>query len=227
MHARRMKPGVWGVLASAALASSAHAQGPAPEVRVGLGVRASSTSDSSNHEVFDDTSSFRLAADALVGVRFDKLVVGAHGGIAMPLTISSVDYFNGGETLPETTSKIYPVDLGLGAELDTQGPIWFSGWIGATVAFAHASSSAVFLNNIDAYGQVPAVSWRYSTTSLGFGVGVGYDLVRNEYGRVAAVLGMDRQGIGPAPLRDNTGRTGKDSTALSTTALTLGLAYAY
>lgn len=211
----------------ACLARTSHAEDPKLEGRLGVGIRTSSTSDSSYAEIFDDTSGLRVAAEALVGVRLGSFVVGVHGGIATPLTLGSVEYFNGGETLPETTSKIYPVDLGLGVELDTHGAIWFSGWIGATVAFAHATSSAVFLNNIDAYGQVPAASWRYRTTSLGFGVGVGYDLARNEHGRVAVVIGMDHQGIGPAPLRDNTGRTGRDSTALSTTSLTLGVAYAY
>jgi len=209
------------------LARTAHADGSKLEGRLGLGVRTSSTSDSSYSEVFDDTSSIRFAADALVGVRFGSLVVGVHGGIATPMKFDSAEYFGSGEVLPEANSTIYPFDLGLGAELDTSSKFWFTGWIGATVAFAHASSPAVFLNNIDSYGQVPAVSWRYSTTSLGFGVGAGYDLSKNEYGRVALVLGVDSQGIGPIPVRDNAGRTGKDSSALRTTSLTLGVAYAY
>jgi len=211
----------------ACLARSAHADGPTLDARVDLGVRTSSTDRSGYAEVFDDTSSIRFAADALVGVRLGSVVVGAHGGVATPLTLDSVQYFGEAEVLPGTTSKIYPVDLGLGAELDTHHGVWFSGWIGATFAVAHASSPAVFLNNIDAYGQVPAVAWRYSTTSLGFGVAVGYELVRNEYGRVSGVLGIDSQGIGPAPLRNNRGAIGKDSTDLTTTSLTLGVAYAY
>ncbi|HEY6032916.1 MAG TPA: hypothetical protein VIV58_01620 [Kofleriaceae bacterium] len=222
-----MKPGPWGVLVCAALVGTAHGQGPKLEGRLGLGVRTSSTSESHYSEVFDDTSSVRLAAAALVGVRLGPVVVGVHGGVATPLKFDSVEYFGEAEVLPGTTSTIYPLDLGLGAELDTHHGLSFSGWIGATFAFAHAKSPAVFLNNIDSYGQVPAVAWRYSTTSLGFGAAVGYDLVRNEYGRVAGVLGIDVQGIGAVPLRNNMGAIGRDSTALTTTSLTLGVAYSY
>ena len=71
----------------------------------------------------------------------------------------------------------------------------FSGWVGATVAFAHASSPAQFINNIGAYGDVPGVSWRYSTTSLGLGGAVGYDITKNEYGGIAVMLALDSEGI--------------------------------
>jgi len=226
MHARRMKPGVWGVLASAALASSAHADGPKLEARLGLGVRTSSN-NSSGDNIYDETSSLRLAAEGLVGVRFGPLVVGLHGGVATPFRFSSVNYFGSGETVPVTDANIYPVDYGLGVELDTRSKVWFSGWIGATTAFTHAHSPAAMVSNIDYFGSVPEASWRYSTTSLGFGVAVDYNIVDNENGRVAAVLGVDYEGIGSVPVRDNYGHTGREYFSMTTTSLTLGVAYTY
>jgi hypothetical protein len=208
------------------LGSVAHADGPSLEGRLAAGLRTSWT-DSGEYETFDDTSTPRLAAQGLLGVRIGSLVVGLHGGFATPLTFDSVEYFGEAETLPGTTSKIYPIDLGLGIEDDWQYGIWLSGWVGATLAFAHATSPAQFINNIGAYGQVPAVSWRYSTTSVGLGLAVGYDISKNEYGRVAVMLGLDTEGIGPIPLRDHTGVVRKPDATQRTTSLTLGLAYAY
>ena len=223
-----MNLGLYLAGAITAIASVAHAEGPSLEGRLAVGLRTSSTDvASAYYENFDDTSSARLAAEGLLGVRIGSLVVGLHGGIATPLTFDSVEYFGEAETLPGTTSKIYPINLGLGAELDTRSAFWLSGWVGATVAFAHATSPAVFLNNIDSYGQVPAIAWRYSTTSLGLGFAVGYDISKNEYGRIAVMLGLDSEGIGPIPLRDHGGAVLHTTETERTTSLTLGLAYAY
>jgi hypothetical protein len=222
-----VKVGVYLVVVITGFASVAHAEDPSFAGRLAAGLRTSSTNDSGYYETFDDTSTPRYAAEGLFGVRIGSLVVGVHGGVATPMSFDSVEYFGEGETLPGTTSKIYPIDLGLGVEDDWRYGIWLSGWVGATVAFAHASSPAQFINNIGAYGQVPAISWRYRTTSLGLGLAVGYDITKNEYGRVAVMLGLDSQGIGPISLRDHTGQVLTPEGTQRTTSLTFGLAYAY
>lgn len=222
-----MKVGVCLPVVIMGLASVAHAEGPSFAGRLALGPRTSWMVVPSD-TTFDDTSNPRFAADGLVGVRFGSLVVGLHGGIATPLTFYSDEYFAEAETLPETKSKIYPIDLGLGVQLDWQYGIWFSGWVGATVAFAHASSPAQFINNIGAYGDVPGVSWRYSTTSLGLGGAIGYDFTKNEYGGIAVMLALDSEGIGAIPLRDHTGMIVRQQDATErTTSLTFALAYNY
>ncbi|HET9990073.1 MAG TPA: hypothetical protein VFQ65_16195 [Kofleriaceae bacterium] len=217
----------WLVLGITCIAGIARADAPSIEGRIAIGVRTSSTSESNHDPIYDDTSSVRVAAEGLVGVRFGRAVVGLHGGIATPLRFSSSPQYDSGEVVAETTSAIYPLDLGLGVQVDVGGGFWVSAWVGATLAFAHASSAAQHISAIDFTGDIPATSWSYQTTSLGFGAAVGYDIVRTESGRFSGVVGLDRQGIGPIPIRSNAGGTGTDPDSLSTTSITLGVAYAY
>jgi hypothetical protein len=132
-----------------------------------------------------------------------------------------------GEIEPDTVSTIYPLDLGIAAKLDTTAGVWVSAWLGATVAFTDASSPAAMLNNIDFFGAVPAASWSYHTTSLGWGAALGYDLIRTKHGRFAPVVAVESQRIGAIPFRDNYGEISKDDESFSCSSITLGVAYAY
>jgi len=209
------------------VAGIAHADAPKIEAQVELGLRSSSTSDSHYILVYDDSSSVRAAVDGLVGVRFGPVVVGLHAGITTPLRFyGSVDG-DSGEIEPYTYSTIYPLDLGVAAQLDTAAGVWVSAWLGATVAFTHASSPAMMLNNIDFFGDVPAASWSSHTTSLGWGASLGYDIVRTKHGRFAAVVGVEFQGIGTIPYRDNYGAIAQPFESFSCDSITLGVAYTY
>jgi hypothetical protein len=204
----------------------AHAEAPQLEVQVALGLRNSSTTESHQHYVVDETSSVRVAADGLLGFRFGRFLVGLRAGLATPLRFYSSS-FNSGEIEADTESAISPLDLGLAGQFDILGGLWFSGWLGTTVAFAHANSPAKFINAIDFFGPIPDASWRYHTTNFGWGVALGYDVVQNKHGRLAAVAGVEFQGIGTIPYRYNTGAISAESETFSSSSVTLGVAYAF
>ncbi len=214
------------IACTAYIGRSAHADAPELEAQVALGLRSSSTTESHYHYVVDETSSVRVAVDGLLGFRFGRFLVGLHAGIATPLRFYSSS-FNSGEIEADTESAIYPLDLGLAGQFDILAGAWFSGWLGATVAFAHANSPAKFINAIDFFGPIPAASWRYHTTNFGWGVALGYDIVRNKHGRLAAVVGVEFQGIGTVPHRYNSGAISAESETFSSSSVTLGIAYAY
>jgi len=95
------------------------------------------------------------------------------------------------------------------------------------MAFASASSPAQHISAIDYTGDIPAASWSYSSTSLGFGASAGYDFVRSSYGRFGAVIALESQSVGTIPERTNMGGTGSEPQALRSTAFTFGVAYSY
>ena len=95
------------------------------------------------------------------------------------------------------------------------------------MAFTQATSPATHINAIDFTGDIPAASWSDHTTSLGYGAALGYDIVRNEHGRFAAVVAIESQGIGAIPVRANNGATSTEPEALTCLSITLGVAYAY
>jgi hypothetical protein len=221
-----MKVSLWLVPVITSLSSASRADLPPIEGRIALGVRASSTSDTHYDFVVDDSSSVRLAADGMIGLRFGRIVVGLHAGIATPLRFSSSPEFDSGEVVASTNSTIYPLDLGLGAQLDAGGGVWVSAWLGATASFTHADSPAAHISAIDFTGDIPAASWSDQSLSLGYGAAVGYDIVRNDYGRFAAVVAVESQGIGSIPVRSNAGGTGTEGESLTCRSITLGVAYA-
>jgi hypothetical protein len=197
------------------------------EARLGVGARTSSTTESMYDMVYDDTSSVRLGADALVGIRYDRFVIGLHGGISTPLKFSASPLADSGETVAHTDSTIYPLDLGLGVQVDLAPGVWASAWFGATLAFSSATSPAQHINAIDYTGDIPAASWSYSSTSLAFGASVGYDFVRSSSGRFGAAIAVESQGVGTIAERTNMGGTGSEPQALRSTAFTFGVAYSY
>jgi hypothetical protein len=160
------------------IASIARADVPPIEGHVALGVRASSTSEPNNGFVVDETARVRVAADGLVGFRLGRTVVGLHAGIATPLEFYASPWFDSGEWVASTNSSIYPVDIGLGIELDARAGIWFSAWLGATVSLTRASSPAARISAIDFTGNRDATSWSDHTTRLGYGAELGYDITR-------------------------------------------------
>ena len=194
---------------------------------VTVGVRTSSTGLPMYDMVYDDTSNIRFAVEGGVGHRFGRVVVGAHGGISTSLQFASSPLADSGEQVAYTETTIYPLDLGVGAQIDLPARFWISAWLGATLAFAHARSPAAHINAIDYTGDIPAASWRQQTTSLGFGAGIGYDLLIDPHGRIALLAGLERQGIGTIPVRENAGATGSEPQALTTISFTLGVAYHY
>jgi hypothetical protein len=222
-----MKVSLWLVPVITCVSGVSRADAPPIEGRIALGVRASSTSDSHYDFVVDDSSSVRLAADGMIGLRFGRVVVGLHAGVATPLRFFSSPQFDSGEIVASTNSTIYPLDLGLGAQLDAGAGVWVSAWLGTTASFTHASSPAAHISAIDFTGDIPAASWSDQSLSLGYGAAVGYDIVRNEYGRFAAVLAVESQGIGPIPIRYNNGGTGNEGESLTCRSITLGVAYAH
>lgn len=217
----------WGLLGIACLAQIAHADAPPIKGHASLGARASATTDSRYDVVFDDTAPVRLAVDGGVGLRFGRTVAGLRAGIATPLRFYSSPLYDSGERVASTTSSIYPLDLGLGAQLDAGAGFWFSGWLGVTLAFTRATSPAQHINAIDFTGDIPAQSWSDRSTSLGFGAAVGYDILANPHGRFAALLAFDSQGIGKIPLRQNKGQVSSVPDDLTCRSITLGVAYRY
>lgn len=209
----------------------ARSRGDSPPVegRVALGLRTTRTTGSAIDDflVGDESSSIRVAAEGVVGVRFERFLVGARAGVSTPLHYSATPEANSGEVVPETFSTVYPVDLGLATVVDAGGGVSVSAWFGATVAFVHASSPAQHVDSIAFSGDIPAVSSRDHATSLGFGVAIGYDLMRTAHGRVAALAAFDLQSIGGMPFRVDSGPIGATSAELSCESLTLGVAYAY
>jgi hypothetical protein len=205
----------------------AHADAPSVDGELALGVRASSTGEAHYDVVDDDTSSTRWAADGLIGLRFGRALVGLHAGIATPLRFFSSPLYDSGEQVATTHSTIHPIDLGAGAQYEVGAGFWISGWLGATVAITDADSPAAHISSIDGEGDIPARSWRTTTTSLGYGAAFGYDVVRNQYGRLAAVVAVESQGIGEIPLRDNGGGIGTTGEARTCRSITFGVAYRY
>lgn len=205
------------------IAHVARGDAPSIEGRLALGVRVSSTNDSDD-VVYNDTSSARLAANGLIGVRVDRAVIGLHAGIATPLKFGSSPIADSGEVVAFTDSTIYPLDVGIGAELDAESGVWGSAWLGATVSFAHATSPAMHINAIDYTGDIPAASWSDRSTNLGFGIAVGYDFVKNEYGRIAGFLAIDSEGTGNIPSRTNNGSISY-ADGVTCRSLTLGVAF--
>jgi hypothetical protein len=209
------------------IARIAHGDAPSIAGHIALGARASSTSDAGYGVVFDDTSSVRVATEGLIGLRFGRVVVGLHAGIATPLKFSSSPQYDSGEQVASTTSTIYPFDLGLGVQVDAGGGVWLAAWLGATVSVTRASSPAMHVSAIDFTGDIPAASWSDRTTNLGFGVAVGYDFLQNQYGRVAGLVTLESQAIGPIPIRSNSGSTGYESESQASRSITIGIAYRY
>ncbi len=209
---------------------SSVARGDAPRIggHVALGARVSTRE--APYEGTDDTASARVAAEGLVGVRFGRTVVGLHAGVATPLSFfQSPTLGYCAETGASTTSTIWPFDVGLGGQLDAGAGFWISAWLGATVALTRASSPAAQVNAIDYYGDIPAASWSERTTSLGYGVGAGYNIGAEEYGGLAAFVTVDSQGIGKIPTRSNSGQIGSDpqTGGLRSLSVTVGVAYQY
>jgi len=231
-----MNLGWWLVIGATCVASTARAgtavnanaeEGGDLEIRLGVGARTSSTTESMYDMVYDDTASVRLGADALIGVRYDRFVIGLHGGISTPLKFSATPLADSGEIVAETNSTIYPLDLGLGVQVDLMPGAWASAWIGLTLAFTHATSPAQHISSIDYTGDIPATSWSDNSASLGFGAAVGYDFLRSSSGRLGGFIALESQGIGTIPERSNGGGTGSEPQSLRSTAFTFGVAYSY
>ncbi|HTL33676.1 MAG TPA: hypothetical protein VL326_11145 [Kofleriaceae bacterium] len=217
----------WALLGIACLARIAHADVPPIEGHVSLGARASAMNESHYGVVYDDSPSVRLAVDGGVGLRFGRTFAGLRAGIATPLRFYSSPLYDSGEQVASTTSRIYPLDLGLSAQFDAWAGLWFSGWLGVTLAFTHATSPAQHINAIDYTGDIPAQSWSNRSTSLGLGAAVGYDILANQHGRFAALLAFDSQGVGKIPLRENQGQISSMPDDRTCRSLTLGVAYRY
>ena len=217
----------WLIVGITCAAATSHADHPPIEGRVAVGVRASRTAGIQDFLVGDTSSPVRGAVDGIVGVRFGRFLVGVRAGIATPLRYNSTPQADSGETVPVTFSTVYPVDLGIAAVMDTGGGVWVSAWLGATLAFIHASSPAQHVDSIAFSGDIAATSSRDHNTSLGFGIALGYDLVRTVHGRFAGFAAIDVEGIGGIPIRDDQGPIGDASNGLSCESLTLGVAYAY
>lgn len=215
------------VLGITCIARIARSDAPPIEGHVSLGARASAMNESHYGVVFDDTSSVRMAVDGGVGLRFGRTFAGLHAGIATPLRFYSSPLYDSGEQVASTTSRIYPLDLGLDAQFDVGAGFWVSAWLGVTLAFTRASSPAQHISAIDFTGDIPAQTWSDQTTSLGYGAAVGYDILANQHGRVAALLAFDSQGIGKIPLRENRGQISSVPDDRTSRSITLGVAYRY
>lgn len=222
-----MNRGRWLVLGITCIVRIARGDAPPIEGKATLGLRASSTTQSSYGFIADDTPTLRVAASGGVGLRFDRFVVGLHGGIATPLRFFTSPLFDSGEQVASTTTHIYPLDLGLGAQVDAGAGVWISAWLGVTVAFARASSPAARINAIDFTGDIPARSWSDRTTSLGYGAALGYDIGASGRGRFAALVALESEGIGKIPVRRNDGQISQLPQDLRSRSITLGVAYRY
>lgn len=209
------------------VARGARADAPPFEGYGGIGIRMSSTRPAVDEMVYDDTSSVRLAAEGGVGLRFGRVMLGLHAGIATPLRFESSPWADSGEWVATTESTIYPLDLGAGAQVELTSRFWLSAWLGATVAFSFATSPAAYISAINYSGDIPAAAWSDQTIGLGFGGGLGYDVNVNAYGRFAVIVGVESQGIRSIPMRDNNGGTGSEPEDLTTVSFTLGAAYRY
>jgi hypothetical protein len=134
--------------------------------------------------------------------------------------------FDEAETEASAETAIYPVDVGLGVEVATSAGTWIGGWLGATVAFKHATSPATHINAIDYTGDIPAASWSDRTTALGVGAAVGYDFPKTAYGRFGVSVSLESRPVGGVGFRRNDGGQTFTSEEFTTQSLTLGLTYA-
>lgn len=194
--------------------------------RVSLGIRTTSLDTEPDRHYDQDTSA--VAVKALLGARIDRFVVGIHGGLTSSSVTDDVveDCCYSAENYPEAKTHVYSADLGLGATADIAYGLWVSGWIGAVRSSYHSHSSAQHINNISFYGDIPAASLDGSSTHLGFGGSVGFDLLQTHHGRGGIYLALERQDIGQLPVRTEQGYTfeGNDTHAMSYEA---GLSFAY
>lgn len=208
------------------VAHTASAESPTIAAELGFGLRGSSTSQSHYAAIYDDTPSLRHAADGFLGVRLNRFAIGLHAGVASPLNFYSSPQADSNEQVPSMTTEVYPIDIGAAAVVETDTGFWASAWLGPTIAIAHASSPAQFVAAIDYYGQIPEATWKKSSTSLGGGATIGFDLVKRVYGRLAATGAVEYQNIGPIANRANDGRV-SESEALTSISVTIGIAYRY
>ena len=212
----------WLSLAIVCCAGQARGDAPPIEGHVAVGVRASTTESSAFDFPADNTPLGRPTVDALVGHRVGHLVLGVRAAITpTPLRyLTKPDY-------PATYSKIYPLDIGVGAELTARSGFWGTAWVGATVAFTHAQSPAAHIEATDFMGDIPAASWSDRTTSVGFGIGCGYDVVVTRHGRLGPVFAFDYEGIGKIPVRRNNGDTDLPAGDATSVSFAVALAYRY
>lgn len=204
---------------------AAAADPPVFDGRLLLGVRTMPFDPDDDRHIVHSSS---VAASALVGLRFTRVVIGVHAGVASSLNDSyQEDCCYSAETYPQGTTRVRAIDLGVGAALDIAAGAWISGWVGMTRSSFDSDSPAQFVNNISFYGQIPESSLSGSATRFGFGVALGYDVLRTQYGRGGVFFAIERQNFGPFANRSETAGVVLEREDATAFAYDLGVTYAY